>query len=90
MGHPDQIQGDMQVGCEIAYGLHTWNDTKNSEKRKQIVNSALKWRMLQQIDSEENKTGIMWGDVGRIYYWILEDDLAALRFDRVICEMQCT
>lgn len=90
MGHPDQIQGDMQVGCEIAIGLHTWNEIKNSEKRKQIVNSALKWRMLLQIDSEEDKTGIMWGDVGRIYYWILEDDLAALRFDRVICEMQCT
>lgn len=90
MGHPDQIQDDMQLSCEIAYRLHTWNDLENSEKRKQIVNSALKWRMLLQIDSEEDKTGIMWGDVGRIYYWILDDDLAELRFDRVICEMQCT
>ncbi|WP_224725403.1 DUF1963 domain-containing protein [Paenibacillus vietnamensis] len=54
-----------------------------------MVNSALKWRLLLQIDSEEKKTGIMWGDVVRIYFWIHEDDLQALRFDRVICEMQC-
>ncbi|WP_244918968.1 DUF1963 domain-containing protein [Paenibacillus dendritiformis] len=31
----------------------------------------------------------MWGDVGRIYYWIREEDLEALRFDRVVCQMQC-
>lgn len=90
MGHPDQIQGDMQVGCELARGAYGWDDMANSEKRKQIVNSAVKWRLLLQIDSEEDKTGMMWGDVGRIYFWIHEDDLAALRFDRVVCEMQCT
>jgi uncharacterized protein YwqG len=90
MGHPDQIQGDMQVRCEMTYGGHTWDLMEKPEVRKQIVNSAVKWRMLLQIDSEEDKTGIMWGDVGRIYYWIHENDLKALRFDRVICEMQCT
>ncbi|GIO95138.1 hypothetical protein J14TS5_02240 [Paenibacillus lautus] len=90
MGHPDQIQGGMQVGCEIAYGLHSRYDMNNLEVRKQIVNSALKWRLLLQIDSKEDKTGMMWGDVGRIYYWIHEDDLAKLCFDRIICEMQCS
>ncbi|MBH5316517.1 DUF1963 domain-containing protein [Paenibacillus sp. GSMTC-2017] len=90
MGHPDQIQGDMQVSCVKAYGEHTREDMQDSKVRNQIVNSALKWRLLLQIDSEEDKTGIMWGDVGRIYFWIHEDDLKALRFDRVNCEMQCT
>lgn len=80
----------MQVGCEIAYGSHSRYDMNDLEKRKQIVDSAVKWRLLLQIDSEEDKTGMMWGDVGRIYYWIHEDDLAKLCFDRVICEMQCS
>ncbi|GGG88731.1 YwqG family protein [Paenibacillus radicis (ex Gao et al. 2016)] len=85
MGHPDPVQGDMQRSCEIAYGSYTDDELDKTE----FINSAIKWRLLLQIDSEEEKTGIMWGDVGRIYYWIHEDDLAQLRFDRVFCEMQC-
>ncbi|WP_309119327.1 YwqG family protein [Paenibacillus sp.] len=91
MGHPDQIQGDMQVGCEMIYGGYTLDNLeKNTELYKQVVASARKWRLLLQIDSEEDKTGIMWGDVGRLYFWIHEDDLKVLRFHRVFCEMQCT
>ncbi|MBB3112200.1 uncharacterized protein YwqG [Paenibacillus phyllosphaerae] len=89
MGHPDQIQGDMQTGCLIATGEYNWDDMRNPELRDAILLSASKWRLLLQIDSEEEKTGIMWGDVGRIYYWIHEEDLRALRFDRVVCELQC-
>ncbi|GIP46325.1 hypothetical protein J45TS6_47840 [Paenibacillus sp. J45TS6] len=89
MGHPDQMQGDMQVGCEIAVGPYSWDDLNNSDIREKVVNSALKWRLLLQIDSEEEKTGIMWGDVGRIYFWVHEDDLTDSCFERVVCEMQC-
>jgi len=90
MGHPDQIQGDMQVGCELAYGPYKWIEKNRPEIREKVMTSALKWRLLLQIDSEEEKTGIMWGDVGRIYYWIHEEDLANLCFERVVCVMQCT
>lgn len=89
MGHPDQVQGDMQVSCELAVGSYSWHDLNDSVIKEKIVQSALKWRLLLQIDSEEDKTGIMWGDVGRIYFWIHEDDLASLCFERVVCEMQC-
>ncbi|WP_249280984.1 YwqG family protein [Paenibacillus sp. 7516] len=90
MGHPDPIQGDMQVSCELTYGPYKWIENNNPEIRDKVLNSALKWRLLLQIDSEEEKTGMMWGDSGRIYYWIHEDDLANLCFERVICVMQCT
>ncbi|WP_310144155.1 YwqG family protein [Paenibacillus amylolyticus] len=90
IGHPDPIQGDMQVRCELIYGPSKWIEDNNPESRVKVIQSALKWRLLLQIDSEEEKTGMMWGDVGRIYYWIHEDDLANLRFERVICIMQCT
>lgn len=89
LGHPDQIQGDMQFYSEmIATGL-SYDSLREPASRSRMLPSALRWRLLLQIDSEEEKTGIMWGDVGRIYYWIREEDLAALRFDRVVCQMQC-
>lgn len=89
LGHPDPIQGDMQVNCEIVTSGFSVDALRDDDLRKRIVQSAAKWRLLLQIDSEEDKTGIMFGDVGRIYFWIREDDLAARRFDRVVCEMQC-
>ncbi|HZG84099.1 YwqG family protein [Paenibacillus sp.] len=89
LGHPDQIQGDMQIHCEtLAKGL-SWEDLRKADVRRQVIESAVKWRLLLQIDSEEDKIGNMFGDVGRLYFWIHENDLKSERFDRVICEMQC-
>ncbi len=39
------------------------------------------WRLLAQIDTDET---VMFGDAGSLYLVILEQDLAARRFDRVI------
>jgi uncharacterized protein YwqG len=46
------------------------------------------WRLLLQVDSDE-AAGMMWGDAGMLYFWIRDDDLAARRFERVWCVMQC-
>ncbi|MFM1654916.1 YwqG family protein [Brevibacillus sp. B_LB10_24] len=89
LGHPDQIQGDMQVSCEVIKEGISYETLRDPDACRPIVQSATKWRLLLQIDSEEEKTGVMWGDVGRIYFWIREDDLAEQRFDSVVCEMQC-
>lgn len=89
LGHPDQIQGDMQVPCEVKSRHLPFSFLQEPDKRAQTVRDANKWRLLLQIDSEEAKTGIMFGDVGRIYFWIHEDDLASRQFDKVVCEMQC-
>lgn len=45
-------------------------------------------RLLLQVDSEE-RAGMMWGDCGRLYYWIRPGDLRALRFDAVSFSEQC-
>lgn len=90
LGHADPIQGDMQFSCEMHTQGLSWEDIRESEaERQRVQQSALGWRLLLQIDSEEEKTGMMWGDVGRVYFWIKEEDLSAQRFDRVVCEMQC-
>jgi hypothetical protein len=46
------------------------------------------WRLLLQVDSDGN-AGMMWGDAGRLYFWIRDEDLRLARFDRVCAIMQC-
>ncbi|WP_426452885.1 YwqG family protein [Paenibacillus sp. S-38] len=90
LGHADPIQGDMQFSCEMNTQGLSWEDIRESEAvRQRVQQSALGWLLLLQIDSEEEKTGMMWGDTGRVYFWIKEEDLSAQRFDRAVCEMQC-
>ena len=45
-------------------------------------------RLLLQVDSDE-AVGMMWGDVGRLYYLITPEDLADCRFDRCHLHFQC-
>jgi hypothetical protein len=42
-----------------------------------------------QVDSHEEETGMMWGDVGRLYFWIKEDDLASRSWDATWMILQC-
>lgn len=80
----------MQFSCEMNTQGLSWEEILKSEaERQRVKQSALGWRLLLQIDSEEEKTGMTWGDVGRVYFWIKEEDMDARRYDRVVCEMQC-
>ena len=46
--------------------------------------------LLFQINSDEqNEDGLMFGDVGALYFYISRDDLRERRFDRITFEMQC-
>jgi uncharacterized protein YwqG len=45
--------------------------------------------LLLQLDSDRD-LGWQWGDMGLLYFWIPDEDLAAGRFDRVWTILQCT
>jgi hypothetical protein len=49
---------------------------------------AGKWRLLLQLESDDT-AGMMWGDAGRLYFWIRDEDLQAGRFDRTWTVLQC-
>jgi hypothetical protein len=59
------------------------------ETRARFTSSELAgdgWMLLAQINEDE---GLTIADGGALYFLILEDDLRARRFDRVIGDMQC-
>ncbi len=86
LGHPQPIQSDMATQCELLRrGLDTgsgWPEELPPEA------ATAEWRLLLQLDSDRSP-GWMWGDSGRLYFWIREEDLARRAFDRARAILQC-
>jgi uncharacterized protein YwqG len=91
-GWPEQIQGDMQLECQlVSNGLNCGDGTAYQDPRAHALKEGAKdWRLLLQVDTDDENPGWMWGDVGRIYYWIHKDDLANRRFGKVRVILQCS
>lgn len=89
LGHPDQLQGDMQNQCAKMLKWSTFDTSLSEEEEKQFAREALEWRLLLQIDCDE-AANIDWVGTGRIYFWIREKDLQQQAFDHVICIVQNT
>jgi uncharacterized protein YwqG len=89
-GWPDLIQNPMQLECQLATnGISAGGPEGFRDPRvEQLRDGAADWRLLLQIDSDDD-AGWMWGDVGRLYFWIRDADLRAGRFDKVWMIQQC-
>lgn len=89
-GHPQPIQGDMQLECQlVSNGLYCGDSTGYADPRAEVLSpGALDWRLLLQIDSDDD-AGMMWGDAGMIYFWMREEDLAARAWDACWLVLQC-
>ena len=91
LGHPDQIQGDMQLEAPARHQrarLRRLDGVRGSARAGARARPA-EWRLLLQVDTDEDALGLMWGDVGRVYFWIREADLRAGRLDAVWQILQC-
>jgi len=91
LGLPDEIQDAMELQCQLtSHGINTGDPDGYEDSRvKELEEGAADWRLLLQIDSDEEGPGWMWGDTGMLYFWIREQDLANKRFDRVWTILQC-
>ncbi len=90
LGHPDHVQGDMMLECQLASnGIKVGNLRAPSEAEARLEAGAGDWRLLLQIDSDEH-SNMSWGDTGRIYYWIRDEDLRERNWDRVWLVLQCS
>jgi len=91
LGYPDPVQNEMQLECQlVSNGIYCGDaDGYKDPRAETLRNGATDWQLLLQIDSEEDRAGMLWGDVGRLYFWIREQDLRRRDFDRVWCILQC-
>ncbi len=77
LGHPDTLQDDMPIQCQlVSHGVTSADDPRIEELSK----GALDWHLLLQVDSDEH-AGMRWANAGMVYYWIKQADLEAHRFD---------
>lgn len=90
LGYSDNIQNAMELKCElVTNGIYYGNSSGyNDPRAKMLEPNAQNWRLLLQIDSND-ENGMMWGDVGRIYFWIKKDDLLNKEFDKSWIILQC-
>ncbi len=91
-GHPDAVQGCMQIEAQFvtnaAYlpaGVH--NYFKHS-RADELMPGTHDWLMLFQLDSNRTPAW-MWGDWGRVYFWIKRADLARCAFEKTWHFLQC-
>ncbi|WP_053485656.1 YwqG family protein [Lysinibacillus sp. FJAT-14745] len=89
-GYPNTIQGDMYLQCElVTNGLYCGDSTGYEHpSRKELEPNVKDWQLLLQLDSEDD-LGYMWGDSGRLYFWIREQDCKNKAFDKVWAILQC-
>ena len=92
LGLPYQIQGDMRTECQlVSNGIYLGNQPPESENAKieSLKPGAKDWRLLLQLDSDYDAADWMWGDCGKLYYWIKDEDLRNADFSKGWCVLQC-
>lgn len=81
-GYAQSVQNDVHLSVAQTENKLDWK--RDAERIKQEAHT---WQLLFQHDSQGNDW--MWGDVGKLYFLIQEQDLRARMFDKVAAEFQC-
>ena len=90
-GFPNPLQGDeMELECQlVSHGIYCGDSSGRSDpKREGLLSGAASWKLLLQFSSD-SELDVMWGDMGRLYFWIREEDARAGRFEGVWVVIQC-
>ena len=90
LGHADPVQSGMELECEYVTNQIYCGTPEGYQlaKSRGLDKNAARWNLLMQVDSNE-EIGMMWGDMGRLYFWITGEDFAERRFDRCWLILQC-
>lgn len=93
VGVPNPIQGDtMDMECQLAsHGVDCGRGFAAAFQDpgvEALKPGAADWRLLLQFDTDDD-LGLMWGDCGRLYFWIREQDARAGDFSNCWLILQC-
>ena len=83
VGNYKGIQNEFHELNLIDFEIEDYEDLTIDE-----IGKALKWKLLFQFDSDDNLE-ISFGDWGRIYFFIHENDLANFNFENVRISTDC-
>lgn len=96
LGWPDTIQGSMFAECDlVSQGYYLgdsagWDKVPSDIREYALKTSSDRWILLFQLDTvESDDFELMFGDCGRIYFFIQRHDLEEKRFDRIWLISQC-
>jgi uncharacterized protein YwqG len=93
VGHAQIVQNAMRDECQsLVFPIVGQTGLLLPDlQRQRVKECAPDWELLAQLDSDESKEGPqwLWGDVGKLYWWIRRQDLAARDFSNVWVVMQC-
>lgn len=90
-GHPRLVQNDMELECQLASNGVYCGDAdggSTSPRAKMLEAGASEWRLLLQVDSDDN-AGMMWGDSGRLYFWMRSAAMRSGAFEEAWMILQC-
>lgn len=90
-GFPAPVQGDeMERECQlVSNGVYCGDDTGSKDPRAaELSKSASDWKLLLQFDSDDDMD-MMWGDGGKLYFWVREQDARRGHFAGVWLVLQC-
>lgn len=90
-GFPQCVQGDqMELECQlVSHGVYCGDPSGyESAEGRRLAAGASNWRLLFQIDSDEELQS-MWGDVGMLYVWVKGESAAAGDFENAWLILQC-
>ena len=81
----------MELESQLASnGLYCGDATSYDDPRVASLRGGSKdWRLLLQFDSDDD-LHVMWGDCGKLYFWVREQDARLGRFDAAWVVLQCS
>jgi len=93
LGYADIVQNSMLLQCEqVTNGIY-WGEAVDVPETilSQDKKNCKKWRLLFQLDSIfiDDYEIMMWGDMGRLFFYIKIDDLKAENFENCWLILQC-
>lgn len=89
-GYPVAVQNDdMEIEAQMtSNGINLPEADERDPRIDKLMPGAANWRLLLQLDTDD-EAGMMWGDMGKLYFWIEQEALAKGDFSRVWMVLQC-
>jgi uncharacterized protein YwqG len=89
-GNPEEVQNGLFRACQLAFNNVEAGtpEALSMPEVQELALGAADWRLLLQLDTDDDGPGWMFGDSGTLYFCIRNDDLLAERFEHIWCDEQ--